>query len=65
MVPEFNLEEWCDIQAREAFYFSENAIVSRAMWDVNGERVTRERAEAHIIYIAKNLEAVKSGVCDD
>jgi len=62
MVPEFNLEEWCDNQAREAFYFSECAIISHPCWDVNGERMTRAKAEAHIIYIAKNLEAVRGGV---
>jgi hypothetical protein len=61
-MPKEELDKWCHVRAEEAFYFSECAICSIPQWDVNGHRVTREYAEAHIIYMANLLISVRSGV---
>ena len=56
------LDKWCHVRAEEAFYFSGAAILSHPCWDVDGERMTRERAEAHIYNQAQAIISARSGV---
>ena len=58
----FDLNKWCHMRAAEAFYFSSNAIVSHPCWDVDGERMTRAKAEQHIVHLAKAIISARSGV---